>query len=297
MFTYQPWGKYFIFWHDTLILVVVWPSLWQEVDAIPRCHGIFHWHRVVYHRICSPGWHASIPTLNVYCSTKVMCSYQREYTLLMSIIFVFVYPRKGSKDYSVRPFFYLCRFVWTHFCLDICFTYLANGCITMRRRRPLTSRSNYQGFWHVVLYGPFFLASTFGLLYLAHGCITMRQCVILHSCSRYNVHHWHWGHINSAFDMTLCPTCKLCLLSRCHSIIVYMGLSHLVHSKYDYRNTTLSFDLEVKFIELLTCNFCLLWHLLTIIGTLVYQHEAWREVSRTFMMPIRRWPLTSRSNW
>ena len=130
---------------------------------------------------------------------------------------------------------------------------------------------------------PFFLASTFGLLYLAHGCITMRQCVILHSCSRYNVHHWHWGHINSAFDMTLCPTCKLCLLSRCHSIIVYMGLSHLVHSKYDYRNTTLSFDLEVKFIELLTCNFCLLWHLLTIIGTLVYHHEgkcrvhSWRQ--------------------
>ena len=136
----------------------------------------------------------------------------------------------------------------------------------------------------------FFLASTFGLLYLAHGCITMRQCVILHSCSRYNVHHWHWGHINSAFDMTLCPTCKLCLLSRCHSIIVYMGLSHLVHSKYDYRNTTLSFDLEVKFIELLTCNFCLLWHLLTIIGTLVYHHEGKCRVHSWCQYDDDLWP-------
>ena len=146
MFTYQPWGKYFIFCNDTLILVVVWPSLWQEVDAIPRGHGIFHWHRVVYYRICSPGWHASIPTLNVYCSTKVMCSYQRECTLLMSIIFVFCIPTKRKLKITLSVRFSVCAGSYglvTYSCLDIGFTYLVNGYITMRRTRPLTSRSYY----------------------------------------------------------------------------------------------------------------------------------------------------------
>ena len=127
---------------------------------------------------CDPtrSWHISLAPccLPSHLFPWVTCKYSDSQCLLFhkSNVFLskgihivnvnylcFLYTHeKEVKDYSVRPFFYLCRLVWTHFCLDIGFTYLANGCITMRRRRPLTSRSNYQGFWHGVLYGPFFFS-------------------------------------------------------------------------------------------------------------------------------------------
>ena len=59
-------------------------------------------------------------------------------------------------------------------------------------------------------------------------------------------------------------------------------------------NTTLTFDLNVKFIRFLTSasqarTFLLLWHSLTIFGT-------WfRMLLRTFVISIQQWPLSSRS--
>ena len=55
--------------------------------------------------------------------------------------------------------------------------------------------------------------------------------------------------------------------------------------------TTLTFDLGVKFLGFLHARNYILLDIEYPFGLLIYMY-----MSRTFMIPIRRWPLTSRSN-
>ena len=118
--------------------------------------------------------------------------------------------------------------------------------------------------------------------------------------SRYDLQLWPQGQIYRVFDMFLCLA---------HNFFGGdIGLPYLAHGCITIRrcvayihdpDTTLNFDLKVKFIGFLTC-FCV--RSITIfwfdIGLPYLEHWSitMSRYDMWFKFPIRCWPLTSRSN-
>ena len=71
----------------------------------------------------------------------------------------------------------------------------------------------------------------------------------VHSWSRYNIDLWPQGQIYRIFDKSSCPTCNFCLLWHWH--IIFSTWVWCVANIY-YPDTTLTFDLKVNFIGILT---------------------------------------------
>ena len=108
------------------------------------------------------------------------------------------------------------------------------------------------------------------------------------------------------------PVCLSVRLSFCadscpaHNFLMfYTVLPYLAHGCITIRrcvmyihdtDTTLNFDLKVKFVGFLTCfrvrpiTFFLVWHWPTIFGTWVYRHKTMRRVHSWSRLDVDHWP-------
>ena len=161
----------------------------------------------------------------------------------------------------------------------------------VQNKRKLFVLNYYQNIWYYFLHClfGFFFRKCVGQRHLRN--LAARGCPIC-----YTPREWSSG---GYIEITLSVRLSVCL-SVCVRLSVQIrvrpitflwfdiGLPYLAHGRItmrrcvayiDYRDTSLNFDLKVKFIGFLTCfrvrpiTFFLVWHWPTIFGTWMYHHQ------------------------